>query len=113
MHYELSKPQKKIARALIERGLMKEFHKGISMIDRVIADWKKSKLDNREAYHKIYQKLIKFDKHIGSRYDGISGSTYIYILSLQLADGFISVEDLDELDEKFRAAVLFLTYGDE
>ncbi len=44
MHYELSKPQKKIGRALIERGLMKEYHKGISMIDRVMPNGRTTNL---------------------------------------------------------------------
>jgi hypothetical protein len=105
---ELSKPQKKIARNLIESGLMKEYEKGISMIDEIILKWKNNQLGNREAYLKIYEKLDKFDKHISHRYDRMSGSSYMYILAHQLADGLISVDDLDELDENFRAAVLFL-----
>ena len=108
--FELSKPKKKIARTLIDSGLMKEYYKGISMVDEIISEWKNNKLDNREAYLKIYKKLDMFDKHISRRYNHMSGSNYMYILAHQLADGLISIDDLDELDEKFRAAVVFLAF---
>ena len=108
--YELSKPQKKIARTLIESGLMKEYYKGIMMIDEIIREWKNNKLDNREAYLKIYEKLDKFDDHISNRYDNLSSSKYMFVLAHQLSEGLISVDDLDKLDEKFRAAVVFLAF---
>jgi hypothetical protein len=106
--YELSKPQKKIARTLIEYGLMKEFHNGIMVVDEIIREWKNNKLDNREAYLKIYKKLDKFDDHISNRYDNLSSSNYMFILAHQLSEGLVTVDELDELDEKIRAAVLFL-----
>jgi len=106
--YELSKPQKKIARTLIDSGLMKEYHNGIMMIDEIIREWKNNKLNNREAYLKIYKKLDRFDDHISNRYNNLSSSKYMFILAHQLSEGLITVDDLDELDEKFRAAVLFL-----
>lgn len=106
--YEPSKPQRKIARTLIDSGLMKEYQNGIMMIDEIIRDWKNDKLDNREAYHKIYKKLDRFDNHISNRYDNLSSSKYMFVLAHQLSEGLISVDDLDELDEQYRAAVLFL-----
>jgi len=95
----LSKSQKKIARQIIEKGLQKEFKAGIIKLDKIISNWKKGHLNNRDAYHKIYDKLINHDKHIGRRYDGMTGSKYLYIIADQMADKVISIEEIDEFDD--------------
>lgn len=77
MNYQLSKPQKKIARQIIDLGLNREYENGISKIDNVISKWKSGQLDNQKAYFEMYSKLKKQDKHIGQRYDRMTGSNYI------------------------------------
>ena len=96
---DLTKSQKKIVRQLIEIGLTREFENGISKIDRIIQKWKNGEAETNETYYQIFEKLEKFDKHIGQRYNGMTGSNYLFVLAAQLADGVITVKDLDILDK--------------
>ncbi|MEP7170321.1 MAG: hypothetical protein ABI855_13200 [Bacteroidota bacterium] len=106
---ELSKKEKKAARELIEKGLQKEFAKGLFDADSVLHDWKSNKTDNITAYHTLYKTIKEFDRHIGRRYDYMKGSKYIYIIAGQLADEIISENDLKEFNEETQKAILVLS----
>jgi hypothetical protein len=105
MPYELPKSQKKIAREIIEKGLQREYQNGIIKVDAIIEKWKSGKLDNRDAYLSMYEKLISHDKHLTRRYDNMSGSKYLIIISGQVADGIISPDELCELDDQARQVI--------
>lgn len=105
MPYELSKYQKKIARQIIEIGLQREYQNGIEKAEAVIEKWKSGKLDNRDAYLSIYKKLTAHDKHLALRYDNMSGSKYLMIISEQVADGIVSFDELGELDDQARQVI--------
>lgn len=98
-----------MARQIIEKGLMAEYGKALLKIEAILIRWKQEKLDNKEVYNKIYDRIITFDKHIGSRYNNLSASNYLYILAGQLFDGFITLKDIEELDEVFRNKILLLS----
>jgi hypothetical protein len=49
MAFELSKSQKKIARSVIEAGLIREFRAALEDFEKVIQEWKEKKLDERDA----------------------------------------------------------------
>ncbi len=106
---ELSKKDKKIARQIIEKGLEKEFANGLYAADSVLSDWKNKSTGNRETYHLLYKTITDFDKHIARRYDGMSGSNYLFIIAAQLHDGVIDQKDLEELSEDARNAVIFIS----
>jgi lipopolysaccharide biosynthesis regulator YciM len=106
---DLTKVQKKIARQVIETGLVREFENGIDKIDRIIQQWKNKKSETKETYYEIYQTLTKFDKHIGWRYNDMKGSTYLNILAMQLADGVISIDDLQEFDQDIRDNIVLIS----
>ena len=106
---DLTKSQKKLARQVIEIGLIREFESGIGNIDKVIQQWKDGKAETKETYYQIYKKLRKFDKQIARRYDGMTGSRYLFILAGQLADGVIKSEDLSEFDQEIRNKVIFIS----
>jgi hypothetical protein len=105
---ELSKAAKKIARLIIEKGLQKEFEKGLNQFDKILQTWKAGNMDNKETYHALYDSIIIFDKHIGRRYDGMSGSAYLYIIAGQLFDGVISESDIEQLPQDAKNAILLL-----
>ncbi len=105
MPYELPKSQKKIAREIIEKGLQREYQNGIKKVDAVIEKWKSGKLENRDAYISIYKKLTSHDKHLARRYDNMSGSKYLIIISGQVADGVISFEELSELNDQAKQVI--------
>lgn len=62
---ELSKKDKKVARTLIETGLLREFAQGLSRADAILQDWKNSAAPaHRTTYHSLYNMIADFDKHI-------------------------------------------------
>jgi len=105
MSFELTKSEKKIAREIIEIGLQKEYAKGLFQFDSILVKWKDKKLDSREAYQQLYDKLIRCDKHIARRYDRMSGSNYLFIIAAQLIDGVISEKDLEKFSEQTKQAI--------
>ena len=106
MHYEFSKPEKKIVRQVIETGLQRDFQSCILDIDHLIQQWKSKKLDNREAYHEIFRKVKENDKYIARMYDDLSGSKYMMVIQGLLANKIISEADLRGFGELTRNAIL-------
>jgi hypothetical protein len=105
MTYELPKSQKKVAREIIEKGLQREYQNGIEKVDAVIEKWKSGKLDNREAYLSVYKKLTSHDKHLARRYDNMSGSKYLMIISGQVADGVVSFDEIGKLNDQAKQVI--------
>ncbi len=102
---ELSKQEKKVAREIIETGLQKEFAKGLFDADTILHQWKNKSTDNRDAYHLLFKKITDFDKHIARRYDGMTGSKYLFVIAAQFQDGIISESDLEKCSERVKQAV--------
>lgn len=105
---ELTKSQKKIARRIIDTGIQREYEAGIVKLDRIISRWKSKELNNHDAYMELYGSLTGHDKHIGRRYDRITGSRYLYIIATQLADKVIDVEELSDFPENIRQSIFLL-----
>ena len=101
----LTKKDRKVARSIIEKGLLQEFANGLTQFDGILQQWKDQSMDTREAYQKMYSKVRTFDKHIAQRYDGMKGSNYLTIISLQLYDKVIAEDDIDELSEESQERV--------
>lgn len=106
---DLTKDQKKMARQIIETGLIREFESGIGKIEGIIQQWKDGKRETKESYYKIYEKVMKFDKHIGQRYNNISGSDYLLVLAAQLVDGVISMDDLSGCDPDIKNKITYIS----
>jgi len=102
---ELSKQEKKVAREIIETGLQKEFAKGLFDADTILHQWENKSTDNRDAYHLLFKKITDFDKHIARRYDGMTGSKYLFVIAAQFQDGIISESDLEKCSERVKQAV--------
>jgi len=102
---ELSKSDKKAARNIIDKGIMKEFAKGLNEFSKILKAWEEKKSDNREIYHTLYRNIKGFDKHIASRYDNMTGSHYLFIVIAQLRDGVIDDSDLEVLSDETREKI--------
>ena len=100
MHNELTKSEKKLARILIEKGLQQEYQNAIEELNEVIEIWKEKKLDNQNAYLKLYKTIEKHNKYIAQRYDGMKGSMYLSAITSLLADELISVDDIRGFSEQ-------------
>ena len=88
MYYELSKKEKKIARAAIDKGLDAAFKEGLEKSEVVINDWRQGKFSsNKEAYHKLYKAITYNDDAISRRYDGLTGSRYLVTVAIIFGEG--------------------------
>ncbi len=91
---ELSKPNKKVAREIIEVALQRDLVEGLKKTDVLIQDWKDEKMNNKEAYYALYAHIKEFDKYIARRYDDQRGSTYLTIIIGLVMDKVIDESDL-------------------
>jgi|GEM_PF-3486491 len=103
-----SQTQKKQIRALINLGLNREYQNGLGKIETVIAEWKNGTRNDRESYMQLFKVLQPHDRQIAERYNGLRVAQYDLILSLQLAEGLVSEEELAAgvTDEDLRRELL-------
>lgn len=99
MYYELNKKDKKIARAAIDKGVDASYKAGLEKAADIIADWNSGKFDNEKSYLKLYKSIIKHDKAIGERYNGLTGSRYLITVAAILYDGYITEKDVEEFSD--------------
>ncbi|MCW3127429.1 MAG: hypothetical protein JWO03_3087 [Bacteroidetes bacterium] len=102
MFRELTKPEKKLARELVNKGLQQKYQNAIKELSQLIDEWKDEKLDNRGAYLKLYKAFSEHDKHIASRYDDMKGSKYFSTVASLLADELITQKDILGFNEENR-----------
>ncbi len=100
MYYELTKRENKIAKAAIDKGVNTEFKAGLEKAEAIIATWHKDELDNSADYYKLFEAVEEQDKRIAQRYDGLSGSRYLFTVACILYDGQITDEDVKDFSEE-------------
>lgn len=106
MDYQLSKPDKKIARACIDKALDAEFKEGLEKFEAIIRDWRAGRFPgSREAYQELYQAVHKKDKAISRRYDGLTGSRWLHAVSEILRDGYILKEDITGFSDETKITI--------
>ena len=106
MYYELPKKDKKIARQLMDKGLLIEFEQGLNRFAAILDEWKATGGDVKETYYKIFSAVKDFDKHIARRYDGIGGSRYLQTVIYQLVDDLYDISEIDEFSPQVKADTL-------
>ena len=106
MDRQLSKRDKKIAKACIDKGLEAEFREGMENFDVIIRDWREGKFtSNREAYHQLDKAIHMKNKAISRRYDRLSGSHWFMAVAAILNDGYITEEDVKDFSEETKSAL--------
>lgn len=103
---ELTKSQKKKVRALIEKGLMRDYLDGILRTKTIIDSFVEGKSDPKEYYHKLYSSLREKDKEIAQRYDDLRGSNYCLRLVMLVEAGVITRDEIQDLDADLKARLL-------
>jgi hypothetical protein len=95
---ELSKSQKKIAHELIALGLQRECQSFKNEIEQFTysSEWKTG--NPQELYHKLYEIVTTFDKHIAKRYNGLSGSSYFNTVLGLFCNEILTPEDIARFD---------------
>ncbi|HEX6889572.1 MAG TPA: hypothetical protein VF141_02730 [Chryseolinea sp.] len=106
MYYELSKGEKKIARACIDKALEAEFYEGLERFEAILQDWRKGKFaSNKEAYHQLYKAVDRKDNAISKRYDKLGGSRWLITVAAVLHDGYISENDIKDFSDQTKALI--------
>ena len=103
---ELSKSDKKIARILMDKGILKEIEICNASVLAILTDWKNDKNETRETYGKVYEIVKKNDKYIASNYDGISGIQYFDTVLNLYCKGLVTEEDLKPFSETIRERLI-------
>lgn len=106
MYYELPKKDKKVARQLMDKGLLIEFEQGLNSFAAILKEWKAANGDAKETYYKIFTAVKDFDKHIARRYDGIGGSRYLETVIAQLADDVYDISEIEAFSPEVKEVTL-------
>ena len=103
---ELSKSQKKIARELINLGLQRECQSFKNEIEEFTSslEWKDG--NPQELYHKLADKVVRFDKHIGKRYNDLTGSRYFIAILDLLHSKILTTEDIAQFDMEVQNEIM-------
>ena len=110
MYYELSKSQKKIASAIMDKGLENHYFNGLKEAGSIILNWQNGAFTNhKEAYMELYKCVEKNDKHIALLYNNKGGSRWVEVMAGQLADGVISISDLKDFQSEVQDAIISLS----
>ena len=95
---ELTKSQKKISRELIALGLQRECQSFKNEVEQFTSssEWKTG--NPQELYHKLYNMVTTFDKHIAKRYDDLRGSRYFITVFNLFYNEILTLEDIARFD---------------
>jgi hypothetical protein len=108
MYYELTKKEKKVARACIDKGLDTAFKEGLEKSEMVISDWQQRKFSsNKEAYQKLYKTLTDKDDAIARRYDGLTGSRWLLTVAQLFSEKVITEDDIAGFSDETKAVIRF------
>jgi len=106
MYYELSKPEKKITRACIDKALDAEFYEGLEKFEAILNEWRRGNFaSNKEAYHQFFKAVDKKDNEISRRYDNLTGSRWLITVAAVLHDGYITENDIKDLSITTKAVI--------
>ena len=106
MYYELSKPDKKIARACIDKGLNAQMRECLEASEAILANWRSGKFPTaKDAYHHLYSNVWEKDKAIARRYDGLGGSRWLDAVVAILRDGYIDEDDIAGFSEETKFTI--------
>lgn len=102
---ELSESDRITARIIIEKGLQTEYKYSLNRMNAILKEWETAPANHRDIFYKLYRKMVKNDKLITQRYDGVTSDQFLSVMAAQLVDGIIGEEDLESLSEEVRKAI--------
>jgi hypothetical protein len=103
---ELTKSQKKQVRALIEKGLLRDYTDGVKRVKAICDSFTEGASDPKEYYHKLYATLSAKDKDIARRYNDLRGSQYLLHVIMLLGDEVLTKDDLQSLDTELKTMLI-------
>ena len=77
-----------------------EFAQSNKMVANAIQEWKNNEKNDKEAYDKIYKKVIKNEHHLVARYTQLDDRKKILVLAELYIENIIDHDMFDTLDEE-------------
>ncbi len=110
MYYQLSKSQKKIARVVMDKGIDNHYINALKDVESILLKWHNGVFkDSREAYMNMFNCVQRNDNNIAEIYNDKGGSRWVEVMALQLADGVISTDDLNDFDPEVKDAIISMS----
>lgn len=81
---------------------MRDYREAILSAKEICDSFKEGQSDPRDYYRKLFSALRSKDKEIARRYNDITGSRYLLKLGGLLAEGVLSHNDIQNLDEEIK-----------
>lgn len=105
----LTDNQTKPLHELIEMGRQKEYIAFNRSIENAVEEWKNGEKSNKEAYNKIYKKVIKNEHFLVNRYANLTDDKLLLTIAELYADDILNMSDLAALDDDIKEEVLRIT----
>lgn len=102
LYVDLGKKDKKIARQLIDKGLMIEYSNALVAAEKILQKWRAGDSESSVAYMELYKGIHYHDQGIARRYNGLGGSRYLITVAGLFAEKIITEEDIREFSEEIQ-----------
>lgn len=103
--FNLTKPQKKVCRELIEMALQRECQQFVDSLPKAIAKAETEDKSAHETYLEIYKKVMNFDKKIARTYDNVTGAKYFMTVFTLYNRKVLKDKDLEIADDEMIAQI--------
>lgn len=102
----LTETQRAQVKQILEKCKQIEYNKSNKVVENAIQEWQENKKTDKEAYNKIYKKVIKNEHHIVQRYAQLDDEKRLRTLAEVFVDDIVDILDFEELDQQVRKKVL-------
>ena len=96
MNYELTKREKKIARACLDIAFAAEIREGLEKSDAILQEWRNGKSEgDRTTYAALYQTIMDHEKSIYRKYN-TEEANHLMLVASVYRDGYIDDNDIKD-----------------
>lgn len=103
---KLNDSQRNQINKLIEAGKQKQYNSFNKVIEQAVNEWKQGDKSNKDAYNKIYKKVVKNEHLLTQRYADLDDQKSLNTLTELFSDDIINMFDFENLDESIKNEVL-------
>lgn len=106
---EFSETQKAQINEIIDKAQDYEFKISNKIVAIAVKEWQDNIKTDKEAYDKIYKKVVKNEYHLSHRYSKMNDARRITLLAELYVENILDDDLFDELDEDIRNKVFNIT----
>ncbi len=93
----------------IKKGLQNEYTKYLSETEVILQEWRKEAKNSDEVFDVVLKQVHNSKKQILRKYAHSKTSKYLNVISEQLAEGFLSIGDLDDYSTELKQVIIELS----